>query len=99
MSGRHLYMAIHFPRPEHVDDLLRAMTGLGSAMRAVAGLLEVSVWRDRDRIVAMSVWESGAALDDAAPTITRAVADVPFDQWEARPRELLRLDELELPAA
>ena len=98
MSARHLYMAIHFPRPEHVDDLLAAMAALGSAMQTVSGLLDVSVWRDRERIVALSVWETAAALDDAAPAITRAIADVPFERWESRPRELFRLDELEMPA-
>ncbi len=99
MRGRHLYLAIHFPKPDHVDDLLAAMAGLGSAMRTASGLLDVSVWRDRERIVAMSVWESGAALDDAAPTITQAIAGVPFEEWEVRPRELFRLDEVAVPAS
>ena len=98
---RFLYLAIHYPKPEHTTDLLVAMQGLGTAMRSADGLIEATAWLDQDseRIVATSVWESEASFQQAIPIIGGSVRDVPFDVWEERPRELLRLVELPPPAA
>ncbi len=96
---RHLYLAIHYPKPESVGELLEAMSGFGVALGQVPGMLEATAWRDKERIVAFSIWASGAAFDAAMPALADAVADVPFEQWEARPRELFRLDEVAPPGA
>ncbi|MBF6604129.1 MAG: antibiotic biosynthesis monooxygenase [Chloroflexi bacterium] len=95
---KHLFLAIHHPKPEHLDDLLGAMAGLGETLARVPGLVEVRTWRDESRVVAMSVWESREALAAARPTMGAAIVDVPFAQWEARPRELYFLDEFSVPA-
>lgn len=94
---RYLYLAIHYPKPEHVDNLLGAMKRLGEALQTVPGLLEATAWKDQasGRIVAISSWESRQAFLNARPVIGEAIKDVPFDAWEAQPRELFNLDEIE----
>jgi quinol monooxygenase YgiN len=92
---RFLYLAIHYPKPEHRQDLLQAMQALGLSMRTAKGMIEANAWFEQDekRIVATSIWESATAFQQAAPMIGAAIKDVPFDEWEAPPRELLRLNE------
>jgi quinol monooxygenase YgiN len=86
---RYLYLAMHYPKSEHVDELLGAMKRLGEALHTVPGILEATAWKDSvsGRIVAISTWES-------RPVIGEAIRDVPFDEWEAKPRELFNLDEV-----
>ena len=93
---RYLSLAMHYPKPEHVDDLLGAMKRLGEALQAVPGLLEASAWKDQasGRIVAISTWESQQAFLKARPVIGEAIKDVPFDEWEAKHRELINFDEI-----
>jgi hypothetical protein len=55
--------------------------------------LFVHVKTPQPKIVATSIWESVADFQQAVPMIGGAIKDVPFDVWEARPRELFRLDE------
>src|SRR6516162_4006807 len=94
---RYLSVAMHYPKPEHVDDLLGAMKRLGEALQTVPGLLDASAWKDSvsGRIVAISTWESRQAFLNARPVIGETIKDVPFDEWEAKPRELFNLDEIE----
>ena len=87
----YLYRAIHYPKPEHVDDLLTEMRRLDETVRGTPGLLRIGAWREEQtgRIVALSLWESREALAAAVGRIVAAVAGVPFDDWEERPRELV----------
>lgn len=90
-----LYLAIHYPRPEHRSELLEAMTGLGRVLDQLESLIEANAWheQDGDRIVATSTWVSEEAFRKAMPVIGASIRDVPFAEWEARPRELYRLTE------
>ena len=93
---RYLSLAMHYPKPENVDDLLGAMRRLGEALHTVPGLLEATAWKEQmgNRIVAVSTWESQQAFLNARPVIGEAIKDVPFDEWEAKPRELINFDEV-----
>ncbi len=91
---RHLFLAIHHPKPEHADDLVAAMAGFGSQLDTITGMLGASAWRDGERIVAISIWESRERFLAAGPAMAAAVAGVPFAEWESRPRELYSLDEV-----
>ncbi len=91
---KHLFLAIHHPKPDHVDDLVASMGRFGSQLDAVTGMLEASAWRDGERIVAISIWESRERFIAAGPAMAGAVADVPFPEWESRPRELFNLEEV-----
>jgi hypothetical protein len=93
---RFMYVALHYPLQQHAADLLGAMQKLAMAIGKVPGMVEATAWQEKGgaRIVATSIWTSEEALLQALPVIGGAVKGVPFEQWEARPRELLRLDEI-----
>jgi quinol monooxygenase YgiN len=97
---RVLLHATHYPHPEHVDDLLAAMAKLLAAAPGIDGLEEIGAFRDDEsgRILAISVWSSAAALQAGSSTLFASLGDVPFDEWERRPGELLTLPEA-VPAA
>jgi quinol monooxygenase YgiN len=86
-------LAIHHPKPDHVDDLLGAMAGFAPALEQVDGVIRVEAWREvgGGRIFAMSVWESEAAVGAAMPRMAELLADVPFDEWEQAPYEMVSL--------
>jgi hypothetical protein len=91
---RLLFMAIHNPKPEHIDDLVGAMTRFGGVLASTDGVLHASAWRADEQIVAISIWDSRDRFVAAGPALAAAIADVPFAAWEARPRELLMLEEV-----
>lgn len=86
-------LAIHRPKPEHVDDLLGAMAGFGPALREVDGVERVEAWREAggERVFALSVWRDAAAVQAAMPQMGALLAEVPFDEWESAPREMITL--------
>ena len=74
-----LYLAMHYPKPEHLGDLLHAMRRLDAALKGAPGLLQIGAWRDEQsgRIVALSFWESRELFEAAVGQLVAAVADVP----------------------
>jgi hypothetical protein len=95
-----LYLAIHYPKKEHRQELLGAMHQLDKALGDAAGLQVIGAWADvmSDRILAISIWESQQAFQDALGKFSTGVTGVPFDQWEERPRELIRAEEIKFLA-
>lgn len=93
---RFLNLAIHYPKPEHIQDLLKAMQNLALALENVPGLIEATAWQEQTgkRIIATSFWRSEEDFRRALPLIGNTIKDVPFSEWELRPREILKLDEL-----
>ncbi len=82
------------PQVRHKNDLLDAMGKLAGVLKKQEGLIEETAWLDESgKIVATSVWESEEAFKKALPVIGNTIKDVPFDEWEAKPRELFRLKE------
>jgi hypothetical protein len=88
------HIAVHRPRPEHRDALRASMRRVNAAAEGAPGLVSIGDWEedDGDRLVGLSVWESRASWEAAAPAIFAAVADDPFDVWEAEPPESLHLE-------
>jgi hypothetical protein len=84
---RVMAQAVHYPRPEHREDLLAAMKRLAAASEGLAGLEEIGAFEDAEggRIVAISVWASPEAMQAGLPVLGGAIADVPFDAWERQP--------------
>jgi quinol monooxygenase YgiN len=97
--SRVLFHAVHYPHPEYRDDLLESMRDLMAAATSVEGLESIGAYADGagDRIVAVSVWASPEALQAANAGLFASIADLPFDVWERKPREILVLPEVELP--
>ncbi|MEU8663561.1 antibiotic biosynthesis monooxygenase [Actinoplanes philippinensis] len=81
---RVLAQAVHYPKPEHRDDIIAAMGRLRAASSGVAGLEEIGGFEDPEggRIIAISVWSSMEAMQAGMATLGAAIADVPFAEWE-----------------
>jgi hypothetical protein len=95
---RFLYFAIHYPKLEHIDDLLGAMHRFAAAAvsdPATEQPLQMAAFRDEasNRIIAVSVWPSRQAFQSAMPRMAPILASTPFDDWERAPREIYALDE------
>ena len=84
---RVMAQAVHYPKPDHREDMLAAMTRLKAAAEGLDGLDEIGGFEDAEgaRIVAISVWASPEALQAGMPVLGAAIADVPFDEWERQP--------------
>ena len=93
---RILAQAVHYPKPEHREDLIGAMKRLAAATEGLAGLDEIGGFEDAEggRIVAISVWASPEAMQAGMPVLGAAIADVPFDEWERRPGSMTFLPQV-----
>ncbi|WIM93145.1 antibiotic biosynthesis monooxygenase [Actinoplanes oblitus] len=87
---RFLAQAVHYPKPEHRDDLVAAMDRMRAASAGVPGLEQIGGFEDADggRIIAVSIWSSLEALQAGMATLGGAIADVPFAEWERREHSL-----------
>ncbi|HEU4966126.1 MAG TPA: hypothetical protein VFT53_01420 [Candidatus Saccharimonadales bacterium] len=87
---KYFTLAIHYPQPEHSDDLLHAMHQLALAAQGVDGLLDMSAWVDdaSGRVFATSTWESAEKAKVAWQQLGVLAAKTPFSQWERQPREV-----------
>ena len=88
-----VHLAIHYPRPEYIDDVLASMARVNEAAEGAPGLIQMGAWRDQNsnRLVGLAVWESPAAFEAAAERILRVVEDDPWDQWCERPIDVFYL--------
>ena len=88
-----VHMAIHYPRPEYVNDVLGSMRRVNEAAEGTPGLIQMGAWRDEssNRLVGLAMWESRAAFEAAAERIFQVVADDPWDQWCERPIDVFHL--------
>jgi hypothetical protein len=95
-----VHLAIHHPKPEHVDDLLASMHRVDAAAQGAAGLIQIGAWRDSrsDRLIGLAIWESREAFTAAAGKIFEAVADDPIMEWSTRPPDSLHLEPTSGPA-
>ncbi len=84
-------LAVHHPKPEHVDDFLAFMRKIEEAMEGTPGLLSIESLRDVDapRLVAIGRWESPEA---AAGGMPRPLAvGGRRDEWSQVPDAVFRL--------
>jgi heme-degrading monooxygenase HmoA len=86
-------LAIHYPRPEYVSDVLASMRRVNEAAEGTPGLVQIGAWRDKNtnRLVGLAMWESQEAFEAAAERIFAVVADDPWDQWCERPIDVFHL--------
>ena len=90
-----IHLAIHYPKPEHTDDLLASMHRVDQAAEGAPGLIQIGAWRDQGsgRLVGLALWESAEAFGASAGRIFQAVADDPFDQWLQQPPDVFHLSQ------
>ena len=87
---KYFTLAIHYPIPEHTDDLLSAMHLLSEAAQNIEGLIDMSAWVDdaSGRVFATSTWDSAEHAQAAWQELGAMAAKTPFSQWERQPREV-----------
>lgn len=87
---KYFTLAIHYPLPEHTNDLLGAMHTLAEAAQTIEGLIDMSAWVDDDsgRVFATSLWDSAEHAGAAWQQLGALAAKTPFSQWERQPREV-----------
>ncbi|MGJ6980798.1 hypothetical protein ACSDQ9_09765 [Aestuariimicrobium soli] len=85
--------SVHTPHPEHRDALIESMHRFGAALQGQPGLMSVQTLADAgtDRLVGLAIFESEEACQRIIHLARDAVADDPFDVWEAQPIEGFRL--------
>jgi quinol monooxygenase YgiN len=86
-------VAIHYPLPEHRDELVQRVRRAAEIMREVPGCLSVGTWTNAadDSIATTGEWESEAALTESFAAVRAAGVDFDYDDREAQPREVIRL--------
>lgn len=87
---KYFTLAIHYPVPEHTNDILAAMKKLSEGAKNLEGLLDMSAWVDdvSGRIFATSTWDSAEHAQAAWQALGKLAAETPFSQYERQPREV-----------
>lgn len=88
-----VHLAVHYPKPEHAENLLASMKRLDEAALGAPGLVQMSAWRDAksDRLIGLAIWESREAWEAAAPRIFQTVANDPLGEWWTQPPDSFHL--------
>jgi len=88
-----VHLAIHYPRPEYVDDVLASMHRVDKAAAGTVGLIQIGAWRDQNsnRLFGLAMWESQEAFQAAAERIFQVVENDPWDRWCERPIDVFHL--------
>ena len=86
-------IAVHSPKPEHVEDLLSFMHRVAAALEGTPGLVGIESFReqDGDRLVAIGRWESRETFEAALPRLLGVGGRDP--NWSAGPDVVFRLDQ------
>jgi hypothetical protein len=88
-----VHLAVHYPKPEHAEDLLASMKRLDAAATGTRGLVQMNAWRDArsDRLIGLAIWESREAWEVAAPKIFETIANDPLTEWWTQPPDSFHL--------
>lgn len=86
-------VALHYPRPEHWDEMISRVHRAAGVMAATPGCLAADCWvsEDRQAVVTTAQWESEQALTAAFSAVQAAGVDFDYDERESRPREVFKL--------
>jgi heme-degrading monooxygenase HmoA len=91
-----VHLSIHTPKPGKEQDLVDSMHRFGGAGAGQPGFLEAKTLRDKrsDRLVGMARRDDEASWRAGVEAMRAAVADDPFDAWEAAEVEGFFLEEV-----
>lgn len=86
-----LTLAVHHPKPEHLEDFVAFMKRIEAAMEGTPGLVSLKSFRDADgaRLVAIGRWDSPEAFAEGLPRLLAVGGRDP--SWSAMPDELFQL--------
>ena len=88
-------VSIHHSAPGKREELIASMHRYGAAITGAPGLVSVNTLHDaeQDVLMGLAIWESEEAFRASVHLAREAVADDPFDEWEAGPVTGFRLTE------
>jgi heme-degrading monooxygenase HmoA len=91
-----IHMSIHTPESGKAAELIASMHRFGVAAAGQPGLIEVKTLRDvrSGRLIGMARWENEESWRTGVEAMRAAVADDPFDEWEAAETEGFLLEEV-----
>jgi heme-degrading monooxygenase HmoA len=91
-----VHLSIHTPKAGKEQELIASMHRYGAAGVGRPGLIDVKTLRDRHtgRLIGMARWENEASWRAGVEAMRAAVADDPFDDWEAAEVEGFLLEEV-----
>ena len=86
-------VALHFPRPEHWDEMISRVHRAAEVMAAAPGCLAVDCWvsEDHQAVVTTGQWESEPARMAGFAAARTAGVDFDSDERESRPRQVYTL--------
>lgn len=91
-----VHLSIHTPKLGKEQELIASMHRYGAAGEGQPGLIDVRTLRDRHsgRLIGMARWEDEESWQAGVGAMRAAVADDPFDEWEAAEVEGFFLEEV-----
>ena len=86
-------VALHFPRPEHWDEMISRVHRAAEVMAMTPGCLAVDCWvsEDHQAVVTTGQWESEQALRAGFAAVRTVGVDFDYDERESRPRQVFTL--------
>jgi len=86
-------VALHFPRPEHWDEMISRVHRAAEVMAMTPGCLAVDCWvsEDHQAVVTTGQWDSELALRAGFAAVRTAGVDFDYDERESRPRQVYTL--------
>ena len=86
-------VALHYPRPEHWDEMICRVQRAAEVMAATPGCLAVDCWVSEDdrAVVTTGQRESDQALRAWFAAVRTAGVDFDYDERESRPRQVFTL--------
>jgi heme-degrading monooxygenase HmoA len=90
------HLSIHHPKPGAEEALIDSMHRYGAAIKDAPGLFSVHTLRDDSKgiLMGLALWESEEARQASIHLARAAVANDPFDEWEAEPIQGFLLHEV-----
>ena len=90
------HLSVHHQVPGARDALVASMHRYGAAIENAPGLISVHTLEDAADgvLVGLALWESEDAFLASVQRARQAVAEDPFDEWEAEPVQGFRLVEV-----
>jgi heme-degrading monooxygenase HmoA len=90
------HLSIHHPKPGAEAALIDSMHHYGAAIKDAPGLISVHTLRDDSKgiLMGLALWESEEARQASIHLARAAVANDPFDEWEAEPIQGFLLHEV-----
>jgi quinol monooxygenase YgiN len=85
----YLTLGIHYPKPEHLQDILDVAKQVAEVAGQQKGLIDAGAWLDKahDRVIMMSLWDSAESASAARPSISPLIMQHPWSEWERQPSD------------